>query len=215
MAAEALAERVFDTDPYVYLKVEASQRGEGVRRVTREDFAAALVGVEDAVIQRPLTIHPALSAFSPEAATTLRVTTVCTDGDPARAVAAFLRFGRTGQTHVRAKDQINLSVDLPSGRGQRFGSLPDWTPVEAHSDTGLTFDGFEVPHFRETIRTVEGWHDRFPHVRYIGWDVAIRPDGQATAFEANTGHSGIKFSEASAGPIFAGLGWDRLHERTL
>ena len=52
-------------------------------------------------------------------------------------------------------------------------------------------------------------HKKLPHITIIGWDMAICDDETTKVIEWNTGHCDIKFSEASTGPCFLGLGWEK------
>ena len=208
---EAFEKAVFADHEEVYVKIDASLRGRGVQRVKRDGFAKAIAGLSEAVIQSPIAIHDDLQRLSPNATPTLRMTTVIDKGTP-RLVASYLRLALPGATHIEAFSHMKISVaDLETGRLQTRGALPDWTVIENHPATQEGFGTLTVPGFAAAARSVVAWHARVPQVNYLGWDVAIRPDATAQLFEVNAGHAGIKFSEASVGPCFAGLGWDRLH----
>lgn len=210
LEADALAARAFSDHPYVYLKHASSLRGQGVLRVTREEFARTVREAKAAVIQYPVTPHPDLVALSPDAAATLRVTTVFENGPP-RPVAAYLRLGRAGDSHIMAASALRVAVDLDAGELSATGALPDWTPVEAHPDTRLAFAGLSVPGFARALDICCEHHARVPHFRFIGWDATVTESGEIVLFEANAGFANVRFSEACHGPIFAGLGWDRFH----
>ena len=52
-------------------------------------------------------------------------------------------------------------------------------------------------------------HKKVPHITIIGWDMAICDDETTKVIEWNAKHCDIKFSEASTGPCFLGLGWEK------
>ncbi|MEM9969496.1 MAG: sugar-transfer associated ATP-grasp domain-containing protein [Pseudomonadota bacterium] len=194
----------------LYVKSDDSRQGLGVTRTQPARFADDVGKLSSGVVQYPLSMHPDLKEFCPGPAPTLRITTVNIDGN-VRDVAAFLKFGLQSDTHVQSTTSVKVVIDRKDGTMHKRGSLADWTPVETHPETGAAFSGRAIPNFSEVLRVCREHHARFPAIRYIGWDVAVTETGRVMFFETNSGHSGVKFSEAEHGPVFEGLGWDRLH----
>ena len=52
-----------------------------------------------------------------------------------------------------------------------------------------------------------------PYVRAIGWDVSVDKNDDVHVMEWNGNHNDIKFSEATVGPCFLGLGWEKYKEK--
>lgn len=48
---------------------------------------------------------------------------------------------------------------------------------EEHPATGTRFEGFKIPYFEEAQQLVKMAAEVVPQMRYIGWDVAITPNG--------------------------------------
>jgi hypothetical protein len=165
----------------------------------------------DLAIQRPLEPHEFFDDLSPSAAATLRLTTAREPDGTARARGAYLRLGRTSDQVVSSWSQVRVPVDLETGRLHDTAALPDWSRTDRHPDTGAAFEGGSVPHFTEGVRLVEALHAKMPHIAYAGWDVCITQSEGAKLFEVNVRQPAVAFSEAAVGPLFAGLGWDRLH----
>lgn len=57
--------------------------------------------------------------------------------------------------------------------------------IHEHPDSGFTFEGFKVPYFKEACEEVLKGVKVIPD-RFIGWDVAITPNGPVI-IEANNG----------------------------
>ncbi len=208
----SFAKSTFADHPFIYVKQTLGLQGLGVKRVAAEDFPAVLARSTTAVLQYPIDMHADLVAWSPNAAATLRVTTVLENG-PARAVAAYFRLGSLADTHLISKSGFKIATDMETGALFETGVNSSWGPVTGHPETGIAFSGLKVPQFREALAMVEDHHTRVPHLRYIGWDVGISKNDGPMLFEANCGHTGTMISEAAQGPIFKGLGWDKLHLR--
>jgi hypothetical protein len=49
-----------------------------------------------------------------------------------------------------------------------------------------------------------------PYARCVGWDLTVDSDEQVMVMEWNAEHNDVKFSEATQGPCFADLDWQRL-----
>ncbi|WP_186827118.1 sugar-transfer associated ATP-grasp domain-containing protein [Shimia ponticola] len=210
IAADDINGKILSEHPFVYLKKTQSSQGRGVLRCDRNTLAQEIATCTGGIIQRPLTIHPDLSMVFPHATPTLRITTVHI-AEKSRVVAAYMRFGSGEDGHVKSESHVRVNVALDTGVLGEEGYLANWTPVSGHPDTMVEFKGRSVPSFLEACDLCRTEHAHFPSSRYMGWDVAVTEDEGIMFFEANTGHADIKFSEASHGPIFAGLGWDKLH----
>jgi len=212
IAVEDINRKILSDHPYVYLKKTQSSQGRGILRCDRDTLAREIATCTGAIIQRPLTIHPDLSVVFPHATATLRITTLHI-AEQSRVVASYLRFGSGTDGHVKSESHVRVNVDMNTGVCADEGYLADWRPVHEHPDTKVAFKDLHVPAFQHACDICCVEHARFPSSMYMGWDVAVTADEGIMFFEANTGHADIKFSEASHGPIFAGLGWDQLHLR--
>jgi len=56
--------------------------------------------------------------------------------------------------------------------------------IHRHPVTGVSFDGFVVPYWREAIELVSNAQRHFKELRTLGWDVALT-DGGPAILEAN------------------------------
>lgn len=87
--------------------------------------------------------------------------------------------------------------------------LPKHKPaiLERHPDTGVVFDGFEVPFFHEALMVARQAAEMVP-VSVAGWDVAISHDGPVL-IEGNADYD-VRGSEMAYGgywrnPVFRRL----------
>ena len=85
----------------------------------------------------------------------------------------------------------------------------DWRRWDRHPDTNVDFAKQRIPCFGKAMDLCTGLHQSIPHCAVIGWDVTIDSDEQVRLFEWNAGHTDIKFTEATTGPCFLGLGWEK------
>lgn len=195
--------------PLVF-KGDSSLQGRAVFHFDRIEDPAALLALGNGVLQRRVRQHAALAAFAPASVATLRVTTVATAAGAIEARAAYLRLGRGGERHVASASSLRVAVSLADGTLAPRAYLANWTTAAAHPDSGVAFAGAAVPSFARCVALARELHGRTPFARIIGWDLAVDEDGSPALLEWNGAQCDIKFSEATTGPCFAELGWERL-----
>jgi hypothetical protein len=138
------------------------------------------------------------------------LTTVIDDVGGISLRACFLRLGRAQDTHIEPEHEVCVPVDPLSGELYREGYLSDWSATEEHPDSGVRFAGVKVPGFAQCVATVLALHQQIPFVRCVGWDVTVDADDNVQVMEWNGEHNDVKFSEATQGPCFSDLNWERL-----
>jgi hypothetical protein len=71
-----------------------------------------------------------------------------------------------------------------------------------HPLTGIKFNEITIPNFEEVISKCKMAHQKFPYVRFIGWDVAIGKDRESKLIEWNADDPALWKYEALFGPFF-------------
>lgn len=206
-------ELVFADVDRVAFKADASSRGRGVLILDRDGFARAATGLPDGVIQPFIVQHETFAQFASRSVGTLRMTSVVEPDGQITVRAAYMRFGRDTEDHVASDSNIRVPLDITTGAFEPRGYTVDWLEIDRHPDSGFLFAGNEVPNYAECRQAVERLHARIPLVPAIGWDLTVAHDGAVHVLEWNSGHNDIKFSEATSGPCFRGLGWELLGRR--
>ena len=148
------------------------------------------------LLQVRLYNHPRLTVLSGSALATMRIITFRT---PAGDYTTFLAGLRTptGNASVDNWDAGGLiaCVDLSTGicgpAIAKFASLGEFV---RHPDTDEPLQGFLVPDFAEAVDVCLRAHDTVPWMPFVGWDVALTPDGPVLV-EANP-NWGIEFPQA-------------------
>ncbi|SLN64293.1 sugar-transfer associated ATP-grasp domain-containing protein [Roseisalinus antarcticus] len=201
-AAEASGGLVFKPDHSAF--------GRGIRFLAPDALdIEALRTLGNGVLQRRVVADPALTAFGSAALPTLRVCTVVAQDGGVSARACYLKLGRQAETHVISASQVRVPIDLATGAFAAEGVLADWLPVAAHPDSGIAFAGHLVPGIAACIQTACDLHGRLPLARYVCWDLVPEAGGGVAVLEWEGGV--VNFAEATQGPCFADLGWDRFH----
>jgi hypothetical protein len=198
----------------IVFKLDNSLQGRGIFFFHRNSFDLQKIeALGNGVFQERIVQHEALNRFAPGSVATLRMTTTVDDNGQIALRACYLRLGRADDTHVQSKSHVRVAVDLSSGELAREGYLTNWLTVPAHPDTNVEFSGTKIPAFAKCVAMVLAHHRNIPLTRSVGWDVAIGRDEAVKLMEWNALHNDIKFSEATQGPCFTDLRWDRFARR--
>lgn len=125
--------------------------------------------------------HPLMSGLHPSSINTIRLITVrgLKDGK-IQPFPSILRIG-TGNSIVDNTSQGGLAVgiDLKTGRLKQYGFYkPQFgLKVNCHPDSGIQFDQFVIPYFKEAIKQAVYFHSMLPGMHSVGWDIAIGKNG--------------------------------------
>lgn len=212
IARQHLSDVLFGKTDRIVFKSDATQSGLGLTVLDRATFDPARVqkfgpGVFQPFVQQ----HPEFHRIgNSSAVTTLRLTTATDEHGKPSVRAAFLCIGMAKDQHIRAGTDALVPVDPATGEMSPVGYIPDWQRTDRHPDSGVAFAGFELPEWQACRDVALKYHARFPFVRCIGWDVTVDHQGAVNILEWNGGHTGIKITEATQGPCFADLGWEKL-----
>jgi hypothetical protein len=116
--------------------------------------------------------------IAPSSLNTVRIVTVIDKNKKLHIIAALLRMGDGIAVVDNYHDGgVACAIDLESGRlkGKAYGM--NCVSYEAHPYSNIKFDGYEVPYFRECINLIKEIAFVEPEARYVGWDLAITPNG--------------------------------------
>jgi len=198
----------------IVFKTNSSHRGKGTHIISKSDFDIdEIIKYGGGTFQRYINQHPFFDQFTANSVATIRVTTVVLDDGRIETRAAFLRLGRESDVIVKSESHIRVAIDIMTGLLHRKGYLPGFQSLLAHPDSEIKFEGLEIPEFAKLKKTVEQLHSHMPFNRCIGWDVIVDVDGQIAVMEWNGGPNDVKFSEATTGPNFSDLHWEKLAQK--
>ncbi|MBQ2633774.1 MAG: hypothetical protein IJF88_04265 [Oscillospiraceae bacterium] len=155
-----------------------------------EEFAAEY-GKGRYLIQALIVQHPALQAFRTNCVNTVRAITIRgKKSGKIELFAAFLRVGNDEESFVdnRAKGGLGVGVELETGRLMQYGFPHEkfGTKTTVHPLSGIVFEGYQLPFWKETVELITNAHRQFPDIATIGWDVTMTEQGPLIV-EANDG----------------------------
>ena len=195
---------------YVFIKKDNSARGHGVQKFQVKELTdERLKHFGNCVLQLPIEQHPFFAKFGSNAVATVRITTVKDADGNISMRAAYLRLGRENSQWVEAENSLRVAIINKEGLLDACCYTPDWRRWIHHPDSLAKFNNKSIPKFQQAVELCTVLHRKIPHIQIIGWDIAIDKNNVIKVMEGNGGHTDIKFSEATTGPCFLGLNWER------
>lgn len=196
-------------------KLDHSYQGKGIKIYTKNDFDARTVSKNgNGVIQPFINQHEFFNQFTKDAVATLRFTTVVDNNGKASLRASFIRLGRNKQTHVQSNNQIIVPIDAKTGKLAKIGYDQTYRSTEYHPDTKVPFENKTIPFFNGCVKLVLDLQNKMSMIKLIGWDIIVDNKNKIIVMEWNGYGTGIAFSEATQGPSFADLGWNKFYNLT-
>ena len=158
--------------------------GEGIQSLATADIDDydvlydRLVKGGQLLIEEPIRQHPDMNKLCPDSVNTVRIVTLVT-AQGAQMVYALVRMGMGG---VCVDNVSSGGMYAPvNEHGQLYRpAFCDKTGkyYERHPVTGTEITGFQIPLFDQALELCRTASRRVEaHLKYIGWDVAITPDG--------------------------------------
>jgi len=199
----------------VFVKKDNSGRGEGVIKLLVEDISEYnLQRIGNCVLQAAIRQHEFFDEIISGSVGTVRVMTAKDKSGRVAMRGAYLRLGRKDTQWVQSNNSVRVAIRNQTGELDTFGYTQDWKRWLKHPDTGVSFGKKLIPKFKETVELCIGLHEKVPHLSIIGWDVAVDDSERIQLMEWNA-NCDIIFAEATVGPCFAGLGWEKYKEQRV
>lgn len=141
----------------------------------RQDFFESL-RARRAIVEELIVQEPHWAALCPNSVNTIRIMTVAIDGR-AQVIFACARVGN-GSNITDNFSHGGMGVLVDRERGVLVGSGVDKALHESPTSvTGVTFDGFPIPYWKEIQEMVLEAALVDERIHMVGWDVAITPNG--------------------------------------
>ena len=169
----------------IFAKPNHGSCGKGVTKLKPSDFATPeemlryLRENRLFILEHPLPQHEAMAALHPASVNTLRIVTDLV-GDTVHIAYVIVKIGRGGHCcDNTGQGGMLCRVDPEKGKICSVATDDYFNIFECHPDTGIRFEGYEIPMLREAIALAKEAALEIPQMRHVGWDVAITPTGPA------------------------------------
>ena len=133
-----------------------------------------------ATIEDVIENHPDINKIYPFSANTMRVITIVDAKGEPHVIYGVFKMGKNG----RVVDNYGLHgpVDLETGEflfPAHSGDTTEDQHYTEHPYSHVQLVGMKVPMVKEVVECAKKAALVVPQMRYIGWDIAITPDGPA------------------------------------
>lgn len=163
--------------------------GRGVQLLgasSHEEWQTLLKGKLGWVVEERIVQDERLARWNPSSVNTIRMNTFLLH-DKVEQFTAFIRTGRAGSfVDNGAQGGLFASIDTTTGVIFTDGHDEHGHVVATHPDSGIPFRGEKIPCWQELLTLTETMARKMPDMVYIGWDMALTPDGWEPV-EANRG----------------------------
>ncbi len=190
-------EHVFTVDNLegLFFRPPSDYGGKGCFKLTRTSLKNELEDKFDSLTNgyyvhtKIIEQHREINKIHDKSVSTIRIISLITSENHPEIISAFMRFG-VGYSVVdnSSSGGFFVGVNMNEGTLKKEGHyLLDYggKVVHEHPDSSFKFEGFKVPYFKEACEEVLKGVEVIPD-RFIGWDVAITPNGPIIV-EANSG----------------------------
>lgn len=159
------------------LKIERGELSIAGEKVSLEQVRERLTGAF--LFQRRIVQHPAMQQLHGDSVNTLRLVSFYENRKATVSYGALRVGAGRGTVDNWAAGGLIVGIDLARGvlRSEGFFKPGHGGRTRVHPDSGVTFEGFQLPFFAEAMAMVARLHERLPHIHSIGWDVALSPEG--------------------------------------
>jgi len=163
-------------------------------------FRAALTAQGQTVLDEFISQHPEMSRLYPDSVNTVRmITFLDTSTDTVHLLAAVLRIGNGDVIDNFASGGMFTMLDA-DGVAMYPGVDKQSNVYPRHPVTGAQIVGFAVPMYDRVVALTEALARRTPEAPYVGWDLAITPNGpvviegnhNSSVFQPKPSASGVR-----------------------
>lgn len=184
--------KFLSTKEYVFCKLQDKECGIGCERIKVSDYENLddlydyLTEKGFCTIEENIVQHPAMSKLYSNAVNSMRIITVLDARKVPHCVYIVQKMGLGGS--VIDNNCLFTPVDIETGKIKFPAHSGDTTKgiiYEEHPDTHVKLQGYQLPFVKEAVEMCLKAATVVPEIRYVGWDVAITPNGPAI-IEGNT-----------------------------
>ncbi|WP_417556276.1 sugar-transfer associated ATP-grasp domain-containing protein [Microbacterium sp.] len=189
--------------PRVIAKPAAGEGGAGISIYESAEITdvaawrAELVANDQTLLEQVLAQHDDLNAVYPDSVNTVRMITYRDPHGELHVIASVLRIGNGAVIDNFASGGMFTMLD-DDGVALYPAVDKQSNIYREHPKTGMTIKGIRVPFFDRVVEMVTEASTRLPTVPYVGWDIAITPEGPAL-IEANHNSSVFQMKPSASG----------------
>lgn len=137
-----------------------------------------LINKDKYIIEEFVTNCDSLKEIAPGSLNTLRFVTVIDKDNKLHIIASLLRMGNGISITDNYHDGgMACAIDLATGKMKGEAKGMHCMSYAIHPYSKIVFEGFSVQNFFKCVDLIKEIAFVEPEARYVGWDIALTPDG--------------------------------------
>ena len=167
----------------VFAKPNMGDQGKGVLKIKKEDsnsIEELLVECKKNayVVEGSIKQVPEIAEINHSSVNTVRAFTLIKRDGSTQIISILLRVGKPGMyVDNWGSGGICYNFDLNTGICDRAGVDKKYQPYLIHPGSNMQMIGYKLPNFDSLKQLIVDLSKKVPQARYVGWDIAITPDG--------------------------------------
>lgn len=187
---------ILDKEKVIYKPIDSAQaNGIEVIKIKEnenvEQIYKYLKGKPNGILEEWIVQHESVSKIYKNAVNCLRVITIL-ENNKCNIVSAYLAMANANEIANLATGDLVSYIDLDNGTLNTDASNFSGKVFKEHPVSHVKIKGFQIPYWEEVCSMLKEASKVVPQVRYIGWDIAITPDGPLI-IEGNTSPGYVYF----------------------
>lgn len=167
-------------EKFIYKPINGSQ-AQGIEVFNAKDYTQQQLlervrSLPTGVLEEWIVQHEVLNQFNKKAVNIVRVVTARKTEKFAYLAATLAVANEKEYTNASANAMF-ANIDLNTGIIISDACDYEENIYERHPESGVKFKGFQIPYWDETLEMVKEASKIIPQMGYIGWDIAITPEG--------------------------------------
>ena len=202
ISRQELQQLLAQQEEVVVKKAMGSEGGKGVYFIQGSQLGEIEPKIkDDIIIQKPLVQHARMSAINATSVNTIRIISLLSE-EGVKIYSAILRIGIQGARVDNASSGgITCGISADS-KLKKYAYKANGQRYDHHMDSGVVFDGYELPGYQKCLDAVPALHVQIPRFKLVSWDFAVAEDGEPVLVEANLHYGQLDFHQLNNGPIF-------------
>ena len=180
--------KYFDEHKIIYKSLRGGQgkniKTYQVKKDNSKSIFKELINFPEGIIEEWIDQDAKMSSLYSNAINPIRIQTIRLNGKVSIIVATLTIGNNTNIANASAANSIFGLVDITNGTVYTDGYDYNGNCYKEHPMSHIKIKGFVIPNWNDVISLVESIALKIPNLGYIGWDVAITPDG-ACIIEGN------------------------------
>lgn len=167
----------------VIAKPDHGEQGHGVMKISETDSRAIDELLQERsnttfVMEECLVNAPEIAVINETSLNTIRCYTLLDKNGKPHIMELMLRVGQAGSPVDNwGSGGVGYCFDVETGVCSQYGLDKLNRPYSNHPGSGYPMIGFKLPNFQELKEYIYNLVKAAPHARYVGWDIAITPNG--------------------------------------